>query len=270
MTCASFWILGSAMPSPFHRMSQRWIFCRYLIIILTLFSIHPFDSVLDFRIAMCLTRHQWASCSFDFLPTCTHHLGAYVIAIGIMDYIQLIKFSANDAAMHFTFCVWLRHILPPTTIYKVFLFTDNLDQYTFPSATIELPVEDLLPCSEIEFPIRHGNDHLAAHDLAFHMCIGVIFARIVMTILSDWFVRCQFLQPFLVIIVQSAFVIVDKYGCRNVHCIYQNQTLFDPAFAQRLFHLPGDVHKSTPGWNVKLQLLAKRMHGYLKNEPTPT
>ena len=56
------------------------------------------------------------------------------------------------------------------------LFPDDLNQYTFVPAAVELAVEDLLPGPEIQFPFRHGNNNLAAHNGPFQMGVPVIFA----------------------------------------------------------------------------------------------
>ena len=60
---------------------------------------------------------------------------------------------------------------------------------------VEFAVEDLLPRAEIEFAVGDRHDHLAPHDLAFQVRIGVILAGPVVTVLGNRFVRGEFFQP---------------------------------------------------------------------------
>src|SRR5690242_13772738 len=96
------------------------------------------------------------------------------------------------------------------SIFYEILLTDNLDQDTLPSASIELSIEDLFPRSEIQFALRHSHDHLAPHDLTFHMRVGIVFPCVVVTVLVDRFVGCEPLQPLIIILMQSMFIIIDE------------------------------------------------------------
>ena len=58
-------------------------------------------------------------------------------------------------------------------------FTDNLDQHPFASATVKLAIKNLFPGAEIESAVGDGNNNLPAHDLPFHMGVGVVFTDIV-------------------------------------------------------------------------------------------
>ena len=84
-----------------------------------------------------------------------------------------------------------------------FLFANNFHQYPLASSSIELTVEDLLPRSKIKFTICHSYYNLTPHNLALHMCIGIVFTGIVMTVLADRFMRSQFFQPLFIVLVQA-------------------------------------------------------------------
>jgi len=103
-----------------------------------------------------------------------------------------------------------------------FLFSNDLYQHPLTSPSIEFTVENLLPRAEIEFATCHCDDHLSAHDLTFHMCICIVFNRIVVAVLADGFVRYEFLQPFFVIVVKPNFIIVDK-KIEAVTCIAETR-----------------------------------------------
>ena len=65
--------------------------------------------------------------------------------------------------------------------------------------------------------IRNGNHHFAAHDLAFHVGVRVVFARpVVMVDITGSIERREFLQPFLIIMMQAGFVVVDEDRCGAV------------------------------------------------------
>src|SRR5215208_495697 len=204
-----------------------------------------------------------------------------------MDYVELVQFSANDTAVHFTFRLRIRHHYLQWNISTArslrrwmeesfwatqkssqgYLFTNDFHQYPFFSAAIEFPIKDLFPRSKVELTICYRYHHLAPHHLTFHVCISVIFAGIVMAILIHWFMRSEPLQPLIVIAVESAFVIVDEDGRCYMHAVHQQEAFLDSAFADRLFHLWGDVHKSAPGWDIERQFFAVGFHIYLRNEP---
>src|SRR5262245_30329372 len=69
---------------------------------------------------------------------------------------------------------------PPPT--PAFLVTNPLHEHTFPTASVEFAVKDLLPRVEVEFAPGDGDDNLASHDLAFEIRIGVVFAGAIVMI----------------------------------------------------------------------------------------
>ncbi len=52
----------------------------------------------------------------------------------------------------------------------------------------------------------HG---LPTHDLSLQVRIGIFFSGIVMVLLY-WFMRCKIFEPYIKIMVEPGFVIVDK------------------------------------------------------------
>src|SRR5262245_29659724 len=66
--------------------------------------------------------------------------------------------------------------LPPASL------PDDLDQDPLGPAAVELAVEDLLPRAEVELPLRHRDHHLAAHDLALVVRVGVVLAGAVVPV----------------------------------------------------------------------------------------
>src|SRR5579863_9832025 len=78
---------------------------------------------------------------------------------------------------------------------------DDLHQRPFLPAAIELAVKNLLPGTEVQPPLGHGHHHLASHDLAFHVGVGVVLAGTVVQILRDGLVGRQGFQPLVVVLM---------------------------------------------------------------------
>ena len=75
------------------------------------------------------------------------------------------------------------------------LLPDDLHQHALPPPAVELAVEDLLPRAEVQPAVGDRHDHLAAHDLALHVRVGVVLAGAVVPVAADRLVRRQLLQP---------------------------------------------------------------------------
>ena len=108
------------------------------------------------------------------------------------------------------------------------LFANNLHEDALLAATIELTVKDLFPGTEIELAFGDGDDDFPAHNLTFHMCVRIIFSRVVMAILRGRFVGRQFLEPDIVVMEEPVFVIVDEDGGRGVRCPFVTAVLLPP------------------------------------------
>ncbi len=66
----------------------------------------------------------------------------------------------------------------------------------------------------------------AIYPWLFLQCaIGVVFAGIVVAILADRLVRCQLLQPSIIVLAQAGFIVVDEHRCRDAHGIYRSFTI---------------------------------------------
>jgi len=117
------------------------------------------------------------------------------------------------------------------------LFPNDFYQNTLASAPVELAVRYLLPRAEVQFAVCYYDDYLSPHHLPLHRCIGIIFPSTAVPILPDRFVRCELFQPNLVVVVQSALVIVNENGCRNMHRANKSKAFLDSAFFQAGFHL---------------------------------
>jgi hypothetical protein len=108
----------------------------------------------------------------------------------------------------------------------------------FRPAAVELAVEDLFPGAEVELAVGDGHDDLPAHHLPLHVGVGVVLAGAVVGVALGRSVEgSELLQPLLVVLVQSRFVVVDEHAGRDVHRVAQHQALADAAFADDLLDL---------------------------------
>src|SRR3990172_8630863 len=87
---------------------------------------------------------------------------------------------------------------------------DDFDENALSAPSIELAVEDLLPGTEIELAIGDGDHHLAPHDLPLQVRVGIVLAGPVVAIARDRLPRGQALEPDLIIVMETAFVVVDE------------------------------------------------------------
>ena len=62
------------------------------------------------------------------------------------------------------------------------LLANHFHEHAFRSATIEFPVKDLFPRSEVELPLGDCHHDFASHDLPLVVRVGIVFARPVMVI----------------------------------------------------------------------------------------
>lgn len=142
------------------------------------------------------------------------------------------------------------------------LFADDFYQDAFFTPAVEFPVKELFPCAKIKLAVCHRHDHFAPHHLALHVRVRVVFTGVVMTILIDRFVGGEPFQPFFIIVVQPAFIVVDEDGGGDVHGIDEAESLADAAFTQTLFHLRCDVCKTAAGREVEPEFFAVGFHGW--------
>ena len=63
--------------------------------------------------------------------------------------------------------------------------TNNLNQNSFLTPSIELAVENLLPGAEIQPPVGYRHDHLPAHNLALEVGVAVVLAGAVVAVAGD-------------------------------------------------------------------------------------
>ncbi len=98
------------------------------------------------------------------------------------------------------------------------LLTNHLHHHPLGPSPVEFAVEDLFPGAEVEFAFGDGNDDLPAHDLAFVMGVGVVFAgAIVGVTLGRGVEGGQLFQPLFVVLVQARLVVVDEDAGGDVH-----------------------------------------------------
>src|SRR5262245_48111631 len=79
-------------------------------------------------------------------------------------------------------------------------------QHPFAPPAVELTVKNLLPRTEVELAVGDRDDHFAPHHLPLDVRVGVILARIVVSVLLDRLVRRELFQPDRIVMVQTGLV----------------------------------------------------------------
>ncbi len=98
----------------------------------------------------------------------------------------------------------------------------------------------MFPGAKIKLAIGDGDHHLTPHDLPFHVGVGIVFTDIV-PVAGHRFMGCYFFQPDLIVVVQTGFVVVDKYRGGDVHGVDQHQAFRNAACAQAFVDFGGDI-----------------------------
>jgi hypothetical protein len=104
------------------------------------------------------------------------------------------------------------------------LFPDDFDQHTFSATAIELAVEDLFPRAEVELAFGDGDDDLAAHDLPFHVGVGIVFAGAVVLVLGGGRVGGELFEPDIVVVQQAVFGVIDIDAGGAMRCLIVNSS----------------------------------------------
>jgi len=138
--------------------------------------------------------------------------------------------------------------------------SDNLHQHPLAAAAVELAVENLLPGAEVQFAVGDRHHHFPAHDLPLQVGVGVVLAGVVVAVLGNGGVGRQLFQPDIIVPMQTGFIVIDEDAGGDVHSVAQDQTLFDAAFPEALFHLRGDVDQGPAPGDLKPQFLAIALH----------
>jgi hypothetical protein len=136
--------------------------------------------------------------------------------------------------------------------------SNDLDEDPLLSSAVEFAVEELFPRAEIQFAGRDRDHDFAAHDLTLQMRVGVIFAGAIVVVGRGGRVRRQFLQPNLVIVVQTGFIIVDEDRRGDVHGVDQAKTFFHAAPANQLLDCRRDVDEPAATRNFEPEMFGKR------------
>ena len=129
---------------------------------------------------------------------------------------------------------------------KAGLFAENLDKNAFGPFPVKFSVKNAFPGAKIKPSPRDSHDHLAPHEGAFQVGIGVVF-RAVMPVLGVGFFRGQLFQPFFKVVMQTGLIIVDEDRGGDVHGVDQAKAFTDAGLTQGGFDLRGDIEKGPAG-----------------------
>jgi hypothetical protein len=75
--------------------------------------------------------------------------------------------------------------------------------------------------------------------------IGIVFAAIVL-VLGVGLLRSKLFQSLFVVVMQSAFIIIDEDTGGDVHRVDQDKSFPDSAFSKALLNSQGDIDELTP------------------------
>src|SRR5215471_11815173 len=143
----------------------------------------------------------------------------------------------------------------PHIVERAFLVPDDLHQRPLPPPSVEFAIENLLPGTKIESPFGDGHDHLAPHHLSFEVSVGIVFTSPVVLVVGSRCMRGQFLEPYLVVVQEPFFGIIDKHRGCYVHCIHKAEAFLDSTFPYEFLDGLSDIDEPASVRNFKPQVL---------------
>lgn len=122
----------------------------------------------------------------------------------------------------------------------VVLCSNNLHENSLASTTVEFVIEDVFPRPKVQHSFGDCDDDFSAHDLAFVVGICIVFARSIVQVTSpsrvssgvEWH---QLFQPTIVVLVETAFIVVDEDRRRDVHGVDEAKPFLNTTFCDQVF-----------------------------------
>jgi len=138
---------------------------------------------------------------------------------------------------------------------------NNLHQHALLAPTVKLTIKDLLPRAEVELSFSDGDHHFAAHDGAFEMGVGVVFAGVVVAVLIDGRVGCEAFEPFVEVVMQTALVVVNEDAGADVHGVDEAEIFANAAFGEGGFNVGCDIEIRAAVGRVEPEFFTVVSHG---------
>ena len=146
------------------------------------------------------------------------------------------------------------------------LFADDFDQDAFAAFAVEFAVEDLFPGAEIEFAGGDGANNLTAHDGAFEMGVGVVFAGVIVVILGIRLFGGEFFEPAFPVFEETGLIVVDENGGGDVHGVDEDEAIFDAGGLDGFLDVAGDVDEAAAVGEVEPEFLTMGLHEGLREQ----
>ena len=140
------------------------------------------------------------------------------------------------------------------------LVSDYLDQHSLSPSAIEFAVENLFPRAEIQFALSDCDDDFSAHDLPLQMGVGVVFAGPIVAIAGGRRMRSQFLQPHLVVVMESWFIVINEHGRSDVHGVDQTKAFGHAALVNEFLDLWCNVDEPASIRYFEPKMFSERFH----------
>src|SRR5215467_3582843 len=139
-------------------------------------------------------------------------------------------------------------------------FTHNFYENALFTTAVEFAVEYLLPGAKVQPPCANRDHDFPAHYLPFNVGIRIVLTGAIVQVICGRLMRGKLFQEFLVVLEQTALVVVDENRSSNVHRVNQDQSFFYAALAQTFLDLWGDVDESPSRRDVEPKLSSITLH----------
>lgn len=138
------------------------------------------------------------------------------------------------------------------------LFAHHFNDHSLVALAIELGIENLLPGTEVELPIRDRHDDFVMDDERFEMRVSVVFAGLMMlVVLTKW---SQRLQPLVDVFDQPALVVIDIHARSYMHGRDKNHAIFNPGLFQSALHLRRQMYVGSLRFRMHREVFGVEFH----------
>src|SRR5919198_1092463 len=139
------------------------------------------------------------------------------------------------------------------------LLADRLEDDALAPPPVELGVEDLLPRTEVELPVRDREDDLVRHQLALEVRVGVVLT-VVVAVLVGRLVGCEALEPVVEVLDEPGLGVVHVDGGRDVHRIHEAEPVPDAGVLDERLDVARDVDVVAPVRSLERQVVGRMLH----------
>jgi len=135
------------------------------------------------------------------------------------------------------------------------LLSDYLYKNPLPPQSIKFAIEDLFPRPQVQLSSCYCHNYFPAHDSTFYMRVAIILSSEIMAVSGNRFMRSQRLKKFFEILMEPAFIIIDKDAGCNMHSIDQTEPFQNSTVPHPGLDFPSYINKCPSCFSIKIKII---------------